>query len=124
MPHPAHPPYRDDEALPALCAGIADAADARTVAGPLHHARREPAVDVGRQVTDDVAAHRVHPDARLLDAWRVGDQDQLVPLAQSMHDAGALTEDGPVDRGLEARRIGENRRHKTPPGRSEEGGFS
>src|SRR5687767_1425603 len=112
--------HGDHETLPTLRAWIADAAHARAIARTLHHAGREPAVDVWGEVTDDVTTHRVHPHARLLHAGRIRHEDQPVTLAESMHDAGALSEDGPVDRGLEARRIGEDRRHGTPPGRSVE----
>jgi hypothetical protein len=98
----------DDEALPALRAGIADAADLRAVTRALHHTRREPAVDVGREVADDVAALGVDPHARLLDPGRVGYEDQPISLAETMDDAGALAEDSPIDGGLEARRVGED----------------
>ena len=32
-------------------------------------------------MADDVTARRMHPDARLLDARRVGDEDELIALA-------------------------------------------
>src|SRR5215208_2756877 len=60
----------------------------------------------------------MHPHARLFDTGGIGNEDELIALAQTVDDARALAEDGPVDGGLEARRIGEDGRHGTPPGRS------
>ena len=71
----------DHEALPALGAGLADAAHACAVAGAVHHARREPAIDVRRQMAHHVAAGGMHPHAGLFDARRIGDEDQLIALA-------------------------------------------
>ena len=57
-------------------------------------------------MADDVAARGVDPYAGLLDARRIGDEDELITFTQSVDDARALAEDGPVDGSLEARRIG------------------
>jgi hypothetical protein len=52
--------------------------------GAVEHKRDEPLVDVGREVTDDIATLRVHPNARLIGAWWIWDQDQLVARTEPM----------------------------------------
>src|SRR5689334_8927262 len=69
-------------------------------------------------MSDDVAAERVHPDAGLLDARGIWDEDELIALTEPVDDARTLAEDSPVHGSLEARRIGEDGRHETPPGGS------
>jgi hypothetical protein len=60
---------------------------------------------------DDVATRRVDPYARLLDARRVGDEDELIALVQTKYDAGAIAEHRAIHGCFEARRIGEDGRH-------------
>jgi hypothetical protein len=77
----------------------------------VEHKWNEPLVDVGREVTDDVTARRVHPNAWFVGAGRIWDQDQLVARAEPMQHFGALSEDRPIYRGIKLTRAGKDRGH-------------
>src|SRR6476661_2430593 len=60
---------------------------------------------------DDVPTRCVDPHARLLDARRIGDEDELIAFAQAEHHASAVAEHRTVHGCFEARCIGEDGRH-------------
>jgi hypothetical protein len=80
-------------------------------AGAVEHMRNEPLADVGRQMADDVAPRRMHPNTRVVGARRIRDQDQLIAGAEPMQDFGALSEDRSIYRSLEFARSGKDGGH-------------
>ena len=59
-------------------------------------------------MSDHVTAGRVDPDARIVDAVGIGDQDQVIAFAKAVDHVGTVPKDGPVHRGLELARSWKN----------------
>src|SRR5438094_1905659 len=55
----------------------------------------------------------MNPHVRLIDARRIGNENQVVPLLETLDDGGTLAEDSTVDRREKLPRSRENRRHGT-----------
>src|SRR5262249_8225756 len=75
--------------------------------------RREPCIHVGRQMPNDLAATRMYPHVRWLGAGRVGHEDQAIPFFETVDDARAFPEDGPVHWSAKLGSSREDRRHWT-----------
>lgn len=95
----------DEEAAPAGDVGTVDLDDAGGGAAAAEHPGGQPALDLGGQMTDGIAGLDVHPDLRIVDERRIGDEEQLIAILDAVDDRGALAEDGAVDRGPEMRRV-------------------
>lgn len=66
--------------------------------------RRQPRLDLGRKVPDEVARTGVDPHPRILRDRRVREEQQLIARLQIVHIAGPLAKDGAVHRGEEVLR--------------------
>ena len=90
--------YLDDEPPPALHIIPVHTIDVGAAAAALQHPWHEPAGDVGRQVADDVATRRVHPDPRIVGTWGIGNEDEAIARMQAVNDFRTLAKNGAVHR--------------------------
>ncbi|PYP66505.1 MAG: hypothetical protein DMD26_07615 [Gemmatimonadetes bacterium] len=55
----------------------------------------------------------MHPHVRLIDARRIGNENQVVPLLETLDNGGTLAKHRTIDRREKLPRSRENRRHGT-----------
>jgi hypothetical protein len=89
--------YGDDESLIAGDVIASYFVHDRAVATTGQHPRNEPRADIGREVTDNVAARSMYPDTGVIRPRRIGYENELITLVQPMHDISARAENRPVD---------------------------
>ena len=77
----------------------------------MEHAGDEPSIDIGREMSHDIAAHGVDPHARVVHTSGIRDQDELIPDCQSLHDYRTFPEDAAIYYSVELRRIGQYHGH-------------
>src|SRR5690606_4998621 len=101
----------DEQAAPARHLGPPHANRPRGGASPLRRPRREPLLDLGREVAGGLAAREVDPDTGVVVDGRVGDEEEFVAVVEVVEELRSFTEDGAVHGGAEAGRlIGRQRR--------------
>ncbi len=91
----------DEEAAPARRVGVFDADGAGPGATAAEHPGCEPGLDLRGQVTEEVAAGDVDPDAGCVVQRWIRDEDEVVAGLEALEVVRAVGEDGAVHRGPE-----------------------